>query len=127
MSRYDPKESPNPAEWLALDEGHRILMIESFHKEYGEYGESLKMHSIMHAVIEAQLAQEIEAVKDAVLRLRKDGLSRHDAIHAIGSVLAEYILEMLKKDESGDVNEEYFDRLSQLTKRSWYAHYEDDA
>ena len=127
MRRYDPNQTPNPTEWLALDEGQRILLIERFHKQHGEYGESLKVHSIMHAVVEEQLAEKIEPVKDAFLRLRKDGLNRHDAIHAIGSVLAEYIWEMLKEDEVGDVNEEYYDRLSQLTKRSWYAHYEDDA
>ena len=127
MRRYDPIKTPNPTEWLALDEGQRILMIERFHEQHGRYGESLKMHSIMHAVVEAQLAEKIEPVEDAFLRLRKDGLNRHDAIHAIGSILAEYIWEMLKKDEIGDVNEEYFDRLSQLTKKSWHAHYEDDA
>jgi len=85
------------------------------------------MHSIMHSVVESQLAEETEPVKDALLRLRKDGLDRHDAIHAIGSVLAEYIWEIMNKDEGGAVNEEYFDRLSQLTKRSWHARYDDDA
>lgn len=127
MRRYDPKNTPNPTEWLALDEDQRTLMIERYHQQHGEYGELIKTHSIMHSVVESQLAEEAEPVKDALLRLRKDGLNRHDAIHAIGSVLAEYIWEMMNKDEVGAVNEEYFDRLSQLTKRSWHARYDDDA
>jgi len=127
MHRYDPKNVPNPTEWLALDEDQRTLMIERYHQQRGEYGESIEVHSIMHSVVESQLAEETEPVKDALLRLRKDGLNRHDAIHAIGSVLAEYIWEMMNKDAAGAVNEEYFDRLSQLTKKSWYARYADDA
>jgi len=125
MRRYDPENSPNSTEWLALDEDQRLLMIERYHQQRGEYGESLQMHSIMHSVVESQLAEETEPVKDALLRLRKDGLSRHDAIHAVGSVLAEYIWEMMNKDEVEAVNEEYFDRLSQLTKRSWRERYDD--
>jgi len=127
MRRYDPKNTPDPTEWLALDEDQRTSMVERFHKRRGEYGESLKMHSIMHALVETQLAEEAEPVKDAFLRLRQDGLNRHDTIHAIGSVLAEYVWEILSEDGVTAANEEYFDRLSQLTKKSWHARYADGA
>ena len=127
MRKYNPDKKPNSTKWLALDEDQRILLIERFHEQHGEYGESLKTHSVIHAVVEAQLAEETKPVEDALLRLRKSGLSRHDSIHAIGSVLAEYIWEVLENDEAGDINEEYFARLSQLTTESWHAHYENDA
>jgi hypothetical protein len=32
MNRYDPDQTPNPEEWLALDEQLRIGLVESYHR-----------------------------------------------------------------------------------------------
>ena len=32
MKRYDPEVPPVAAEWLALDEQHRIQLAESYHR-----------------------------------------------------------------------------------------------
>lgn len=42
-------------------------------------------------VAENQLAEAYLLAVEALARLRRDGLSRHDAVHAIGSVLAEHL------------------------------------
>ena len=54
-------------------------------------------------------------------RLRREGLDRHDAVHAIGSVLSGRMFELMKhgakKDQ--DVNEIYHRQLEELTAESW--------
>ena len=35
-------------------------------------------------------------------RLGKEGLTRHDAVHAIGSVVAEHLFDILKTDQNDD-------------------------
>jgi len=60
-------------------------------------------------------------------QLLGEGLDRHDAIHAIGSVLAEFIYNMLhdKKISNEDPNEAYYTELASLTAESWRSSYED--
>jgi hypothetical protein len=49
-------------------------------------------------------------------RLIGEGLDRHDAIHAIGMVLAEHIYDVLKTTKSTqDPNARYFTALERLT------------
>jgi hypothetical protein len=122
VKTYDPSESPAPDQWLALSELERIDLVEDFHRLAGDYGESLRLHSSVHAVIENQLAlgQPIEA-SEALSRLRHDGIARHDAIHAIGSVLAEHLFPILKApDNPPDFNQQAYVRgLGKLTSVSW--------
>jgi hypothetical protein len=47
-----------------------------------------RLHSTIHAIIENQIAEGMAKTRDALARLISEGLSRHDAIHAIGSVLS---------------------------------------
>jgi hypothetical protein len=60
-------------------------------------------------------------VIDALARLRAEGLTRHDAVHAIGTVLAGQIYELLKSSphDTSDPNPPYFDRLRRLTAAEW--------
>jgi hypothetical protein len=45
---------------------------------------------------ENQLALEDQAIVRATLhRLMNEGLTRHDAVHAVGAVLTEHIYDML--------------------------------
>jgi hypothetical protein len=47
---------------------------------------------------------------------------RHDAIHAMGSVLAEHIVGLLEGEPgppNGDPNVAYAERLSGLTAKGW--------
>jgi hypothetical protein len=125
--RYNPEKSPNSKEWLAEDEDLRILAVERFHRKYGDYGESLTMHSAIHAIVETQLAEGLQPALDALTRLRKEGLTRHEAIHAIGSAVAGHIFHLTKGNISpGDgANEAYFQASSELTRQSWYDNYGD--
>ncbi|WP_425511222.1 DUF1841 family protein [Pseudomarimonas salicorniae] len=80
------------------------------------------MHSTIHAVVENQLAQgqPVEA-RAALARLLQGGVTRHDAIHAIGSVLAEHLFPVLREAEvPQEFNRlSYVRGLAKLTARKW--------
>ncbi len=49
-----------------------------------------------------------------------EGLDRHEAIHAIGSLVSEQIFNVLKHDRGGgELNSEYEEKLKRLTVESW--------
>lgn len=114
MRRYKANKKPKPRDWLNLSEERRIALVETAHVGEGIEPESLRAHAVIHVVVENQLAENISEVVDAYQRLRKDGLDRHDCIHAIGSVLIDYLYE------PGTVSsDDYTRKLNALTARGW--------
>ena len=100
MRNYDPEAAPDPEEWLELDEQERIQLAEWHHKAARIKLPNVKVHAVLHAIVENQIAEGLEPVVRAMRRLTREGLSRHDALHAIGSVVAEHFYEALStKDE----------------------------
>jgi hypothetical protein len=53
----------------------------------------------------------------------REGLGRHDAIHAIGSVLIDIVFDAMAErlDASVDINARYGRELAELTAPSWRA------
>ena len=123
---YDPEIQPNAEAWLALDEQKRISLAERYHRHAKVQLPSVKAHAALHAFIENQIAMELEAVVRAVPRLVKQGLSRHDAIHAIASVLADHLYEQAsaKSEDSADVVQARYDaEVERLNANEWRAKY----
>ena len=55
-----------------------------------------------------------------VSRLMRQGLSRHDAVHAIGSVLTETIHDAVTTSDDGEVlNARYYAAVERLSGQSW--------
>jgi hypothetical protein len=123
VEQYDALVPPDGAAWLDLDESERIELVSRYHRSIGEElpgsGRNV-LHATMHVVVENQVALEVLPVCQALERLLGDGLDRHDAIHAIASVLAGRIYEAVAT-EAGDMNERYAEELHQLTAKSWRA------
>ena len=121
MSRYNPDTGPVAAEWLALDEGERVSVVERYHTAEGIPHPQPKLHATIHTVVENQLALNEAVVVETLQRLQQEGLSRHDAVHAIGTVVVEHIMAAFKaKAESGPaLTTQYFHRLKQLTAEEW--------
>jgi len=126
IDAYDPLVEPDPEAWLATDEQERISLIERYHRRHGSKAERKRVHAIFHAIVENQIAEGDQLpVRRTLLRLMAEGLDRHDAVHAIGSVLAGHINELLRKDEDAlaisgqDPNAEYFSELERLTAEEW--------
>ena len=118
--RYDPHKTPDAKAWLALDEGERIELIAEYHRQTGVELPNAQLHAAIHTVVENQLAEGLEVAREALARLRAEGLDRHDAIHAIGSVAAEHMWMLLReKPKAPDPNALYAQALRSLTARSW--------
>ena len=118
MIKYDPDRDANPEKWLETPEDERLLAIERYHKHAHEPMPNRKLHSVIHVTVETQLAEGAEATVAALQRLRDAGLGRHEAIHAIGSVVAAHIFKVMKKGGAFDAAA-YARDLALLTKESW--------
>jgi uncharacterized protein YoaH (UPF0181 family) len=126
LTKYDPERAPDPGRWLAQDEHQLISIIERYHRRERIENERPRVHATVHMVVENQVAMGDELpVAEAVQRLMGEGLSRHDAIHAVGTVLMGYLSEALRS-KSGPDNEAYNSEVRALTKERWYAEYGPD-
>ena len=122
ITKYDPCQAPNPEDWIALDESERIGLVMDYHNREGIDMPNTHMHSMIHAVVEYQIAEgDKYPVKKTLDQLMQEGLDRHEAIHAIGSVLVKYLWEVGSGEStSDDFTDDYFEEVSQLTAQKWF-------
>jgi hypothetical protein len=124
--RYDPTVPPQPTEWLALDEAEQIALVEKYHRRAGIDLPNATLHALIHTTVERQLAAKLPSVVRALQRLQAEGLDRHDAIHAIGAVLAEHMRQlMIGELNVPDPNPICFAALDRLSAASWRHEYGD--
>jgi hypothetical protein len=124
MKSYDPTLDIRPEEWLAVDESERILLVERYHRKSKDLAESPRLHAIVHVVVENQLAMpDGEAARKALKRLMSERVSRHSAIHAIGSVVATQVFAIVKDTEEKKVFDSaaYEISLENLKASQWRA------
>ena len=121
MDAYNPLYTLDPDEWLALDEGERLLLVIKYHRRTEVELPSEEGHAATHVVVENQAALGNEVPAQATLeRLMREGLDRHDAVHAVGSVLLNHVQDILSRaDEEPDPNTRYFDELQRLSGAKW--------
>jgi hypothetical protein len=121
MQAYDPLNAPDPDEWQSMDEDERITLVMKHHRKVGVKLPNERMHAAIHAVVENQIALGDEIPAQATLeRLMREGLDRHDAIHAVGSVLVNFLHELLVADDAGpSANKRYYRELKRLTAAKW--------
>ncbi len=121
---YDPDVDPDPAAWLALDEGERLRRARDCHERYDPLVAELEAHAAFHVAIENQIAMGDETpAREALERLMAEGLSRHEAVHALGSVLAETIVAIAKGDGGEEAErsraDAYNDAIARITAEDW--------
>jgi hypothetical protein len=121
MNSYDPDRSSPRADWLGTDEGERLELVASYHRRNKIRLPNAQLHAVVHVIVENQLALGEEVVLNTLARLQSEGLSRHDAVHAIGSVLADDLYELMQEntDATGDTYRRYLERLQTLTAEKW--------
>ena len=123
---YVPDFSLPPDKWLELDEDSQIDLVATYHRRARIRLPNARLHTAFHVVVENQIASGEPAVLRALERLLADGLGRHDATHAIASVLSAHIFVLLKgerMDATVDPNLAYFEQLESLTAASWVSEY----
>ena len=123
MDSYDPDTSPPSTDWLQSDEGERIELVSSYHRRKKIHLPNAQLHAVIHVVVENQLALGEEVVIETLARLQREGLGRHDALHAIGSVLAADLYELMQEssEATADAQRRYLGRLQELTANNWRA------
>ena len=110
VNKYDPDTSPRPAEWLQLDEAERLEIVTAYHRRHRIRLPNAELQAVIHVVVENQLALGEEAVARVVTRLETEGLSRHDAIHALKEA-------MKHKEIAEDDERRAQDDIQKLTDR----------
>lgn len=120
MREYDPSASLDPEEWDLLDEDEKLAVVQQYHEQYDSDLPDLALHSLVHTIVENQIALGDELPVAATLaRLEREGLDRHDAIHAIASILVGHHHEILSGSDANAVDEQYYEAVTTLTAESW--------
>ncbi len=94
--------------------------MSTYHREAGVELPNEQLHAAVHVVVEIQIALGDEMSAQAALeRLMREGLDRHEAIHAVGSVLVDLVQALIRGDAAPEANERYDEKLKKLTSAEW--------
>jgi hypothetical protein len=92
----------------------RIIREHAQDPHQGVEGPRLRLHAAIHTVVETQIAAGTPPeVAQTLERLTSQGLDRHQAIHAIGRVVSEELLDLLGEGQTYD-EQRYVQRLRSL-------------
>ena len=124
MHGYDANVSPAAEYWLPLDEFHRITQVEDYHRSLEEpvgdhSSDQERLHATAHVLVENRILEHEHLTVNAMHRLIRQGLSRHEAIDAIGAVLIEEVFEILKTGNGKKASQRCHHRLEKLTAERW--------
>lgn len=120
MQKYDPMLEPDREWWEALDDDESISVVMEHHREAGIELPDEYAHALLHVVVENQIALGDEMPVEAVLcRLVDENLDRHDAIHAIASILVNHMHELVHGEDAALDNDDYYAELEKLTADKW--------
>jgi Domain of unknown function (DUF1841) len=118
--RYDPNTPPDGEQWSDLNEAERMDCVIDYHRRARIKLPNARLHAVMHVIVENQILLGDETpVASTLARLMAEGLDRHDALHAIASVLSGAIFDAIKSPGGGDLSASYFREVSQLTADKW--------
>jgi hypothetical protein len=124
---YDAGQAPDPEAWLAMDESERLLAVLLHHAKDAPHppAPSPDVHAGVHVAVETQIAMGTPPAAAATLtRLVAEGLSRHEAVHAVAGVLSRTLFDMLQRTVPFD-EVVYEHDLAQLTAAGWRASADD--
>lgn len=116
---YDPQRAPDPREWLDLSEADRRRLTRSFHQAARIKLPNSKLHTAIHTAVETQIANGDGPSCKAVERLQAGGLTRHEAIHAVGGVVVRFVQELSSPPSQPDFNQRMSLAINALTAQSW--------
>lgn len=118
--RYDPYQHIASEAWQALDESERIESVQQYHRRNRIRLPNQRLHAIIHVIVENQVALgDTFPARAVLLRLMEEGLDRHEAVHAIGSVLSQQLFAAVREEAGADLNAQYVEKLNRLTAESW--------
>ncbi len=121
MDTYNPNKPVDSEKWLALDETTRIELVHEFHLglDLEMTEDNLRVHSSIHVIVENQLAVQVDFIPETIAKLTRQGLNRHESIHAIGAIISEDLFDVMKGDSEAFSLKKYRRKLEKLTAKRW--------
>jgi hypothetical protein len=121
MNNYQPNKPVDPQQWLDMDEIERIELVREYHQtlDHGLPEDGFSGHCIIHTIVENQIAMGVEYVPETIAKLTRQGLDRHEAVHAVGAILSEDIFEMLNGYSKEFSAKKHRRKLDKLTAKRW--------
>lgn len=86
---YDANRPPDPS-WQSCVPDDKLRQVTAFHAAQRLAVGPLKSHAALHVVVEDLISQGDGPVVRAMARLQQQGSTRHEALHAVGEVLARH-------------------------------------
>jgi len=118
--RYDPARPVDAEEWSQLDEGEQIGLVMGI---IAGRASGFQTRACTRACMSPWRTRfflgEETPVAAALRRLMGEGLGRHDAIHAIASVLSGVMYDTVTRKEVRDLKAVYYNEVSRLTTEGW--------
>ncbi|HEX6835111.1 MAG TPA: hypothetical protein VF334_00990, partial [Polyangia bacterium] len=102
---YDAGNAPDAKVWLELDADERMQAVRAFHRRLQTHPPmpNARMHALVHVIVENQVALgDPKETSAALERLCDAGLSRHEALHAVGEVIAGGIAQVMRREGGVD-------------------------
>ncbi|CAA0104237.1 Uncharacterised protein [BD1-7 clade bacterium] len=121
MNKYNPSQKIDPNEWLNLSEHDRMDLVRDFHESLDEDmpDDAMELHAAFHVIVENQLAEEVELIPETIAKLTRQGLDRHEAIHAIAAIVSEDIFDLWKGNKTEFSPKQYRRKLEKITAKRW--------
>lgn len=121
IDSYNASQALDPDEWLELDESFRIELVRAYHdtQEEGLAEDARQLHAVIHVIVENQVALGEKPIPETIAKLTRQGLNRHEAVHAIGAVLTEDIFDVMKGNKQEFPLNRYRRRIEKLTAKRW--------
>jgi hypothetical protein len=121
LLQYDPHERVNSDAWLALEESERTRLVVRYHQRQRIWLPNEIVHAAIHVIVENQIALgDAFPAKAVLFRLMSEGLDRHEAVHAIGSVLSKTLFTAMCEENVNDkLHADYVEKLKSLSAESW--------
>lgn len=118
MDEYDALKAPDPKAWLATDEDERLALVQNYHRRIRvPRSPKQRPHAVIHVIVENQIADPSLPTHGHCERLVAEGLDRHEAVHALGSVIAEQVVDAARNTMKPQ--DEYWRKMALLTARGW--------
>lgn len=122
---YDPDNWPHPDWWDRMGMSERIQAVAEYHQAHNGFNGSNTainehLHAIAHVMVENLLMSGRRSMLRPVLeKLMRQGLTRHQAIHAIASVIFDHVTEELRDGKHCDRMATYLAKLEQVDAIAW--------
>jgi hypothetical protein len=123
LTKYDPDRPPDPERWRAQNEMELVDIVQRYHRRERIWLADERAHAALHVMVENQVALgDATPVGAAVDRLMGEGMSRHDAIHAVGAVLDKHVYRAHSTGVPVS-REAYYADIRAVTREGWLAEF----